>query len=122
MDIRIKTTDYQMVPSTQTYLDERVASIEKLLGHDAQASRMEVEIGHMTGHKHGTVWFTEINLLQPGVKLVNARAEGENVNATIDEVKDEIINQMRKQRQVHRRVLRRGGAALKRLMQFGSGE
>jgi len=122
MDIRIKTTDYQMVPATQAYLDERIASIEKLLGMEADASRIEVEIGHITAHKHGVVWYTEINLLQPGMKLVNARAEGESVNAAIDEVKDEILNQMRKQRQVHRRFLRKGGATLKRLMQFGGTE
>ena len=122
MDIRIKTTDYQLVPETSTYLDERTASIEKALGNDADATRLEVEVGRMTAHKHGDVWFAEINLMQPGVKLVNARAEAESINAAIDQVKEEISNQLRKGRSAHRRIIRKTGAAVKNLLKFGSGE
>jgi ribosome-associated translation inhibitor RaiA len=122
MDIRIKTTDYQLVPETSDYLDERTASIEKLLGPDADASRLEVEVGRMTAHKHGDVWFAEINLMQPGLKLMNARAQGESINAAIDQVKEDITGQLRRGRSAHRRIIRKSGAALKNLLKFGSGD
>jgi len=110
------------VPETSAYLDERIAMIERLLGVDADASRIEVEVGRITAHKHGEVWFAEINLMQPGVKLLNARAEGESINAAIDQVKEEITSQLRKGRSTHRRIIRKSGAAIKNILKFGSGE
>ena len=42
---------------------------------------------------------------------MRARVNAESVNAAIDQTKDDILNQLRKHKQLHRRVLRRGGAA-----------
>ncbi len=123
MDLRIKTTDYEITPEVSDYLDERIAAIEKLLGDSAEAARCEVEIGRLIGNsKHGNIWFAEINVMHQGDTRTRAVAKGENVNAAIDEVKSEITNQLRKQKQLHRRVLRRGGATMKWLMRFGSDE
>ncbi|HVM73959.1 MAG TPA: HPF/RaiA family ribosome-associated protein [Candidatus Paceibacterota bacterium] len=121
METRIKTTDYQLVPEAQSYLDERLAMIEKLLDTNDGAARVDVELGRDMGHKSGNVYFAEINLLVDGRSL-RATSHGASVNAAIDEAKDEIMEQLRKRKSLHRRVLRRGGAAFKRIMQFGGGE
>jgi len=122
MDIRIKTTDYEMTPEVSTYLDEKIASIEKMLGSDASVARCEVEIGRAAGNqRHGAhMWKAEVNVSYPGAASIHATNHAENVNNAIDDVKEEIVRQLRSGRQVHRRVLRKGGAALKRLMRFGS--
>ena len=121
METRIKTTDYQLVPEAEAYLQERLAMIEKLLDTDDTATRTDVELGRTTGHKSGDEYYAEINLLVDGSSM-RSTAHAENINAAIDEAKDEILNQLRKHKQFHRRMLRKGGAAFKRFVRFGGAE
>ncbi len=121
METRIKTTDYQLVPEVQSYLDERLGGIEKLLGSLEDSARAEVELGRSTAHASGDVYFAEVNLIITGANM-HATATAASVNAAIDEVKDDIMEQLRKHKQLHRSFVRKGGAALKRLMRFGGAE
>lgn len=118
MDTRIKTKDYTLTPEAQAHLDDRIAAIEKSLSDDAVEVRLEVEIGRAQNSKHGDVWSTEMNLFLEG-KALRADVTAETVNAAIDEAKNEIVRQYRKQKQFHRRMIRRGGAMLKGLTRFG---
>ena len=95
--------------------------IEKLLDANDTATRIDVELGRTTGHKSGDVYFAEINLLVDGNSM-RATVHEANVNAAIDQAKDDILNQLRKHKQLHRRILRKGGAAFKRFVRFGSSE
>ncbi len=124
MDIRIKTTDYQLVPETSSYLDERIAAIERHLGPDADSARVEVEIGRAAGKaRHGEyLWFAEFNVSAPGMPSIHAKNHEDSINAAIDQAKEEVVVQLRRSKQAHRRVLRKTGAALKNLLKFGSGE
>jgi ribosomal subunit interface protein len=120
MDIRIKTTDYQMTAEISSYLDERLGAIEKHLGNEASSARCEVEIGRASGHsKRGDVWFAEINLMYPGSEHMRSTAQSESVNAAIDEAKDEMMQQLRKEKRLHTKVIRKSGAAIKKMMRFG---
>ncbi len=122
MDIRIKTTDYEITPEVSTYLGEKIASIEKMLGTDALMARIEVEIGRAAGNqRHGdNLWIAEILLHYPGGPQIRASNHADNVNTAIDDVKEEVLRQLRTEKQTHRRLLRKGGAAIKRWMRFGS--
>jgi len=121
MDIRVKATDYQITPETRSYLDDRLAHLEKFLGGDAESVRCEVELGRDAGRpRHGAnIWFAEIRIIMPGQDAVYARNNSESVNGAIDDVKQEIERQLRREKQVHMRVLRKGGAAVKRLLRLG---
>ena len=121
MDIRIKASDYEITPETATYLDEKLASIEKLLASDAELARCEVELGRAAGgQRHGdNLYFAEINLVYPGGNTIHATNNAENVNTAIDDVKEEVVRQLRKQKQLHIRFARKGGAMLKNLMRWG---
>ena len=121
MESRIKTTDYQMVPEVENYIEERLSMIEKLIDARDSAVRVEVEIGRETGHKSGDVYFAEVNLIVDG-STMRATAKAVSINAAIDEVKDDIVSQLRKHKQFHRRILRKGGAAFKRFVRFGGAE
>jgi len=121
MDIRIKTTDYQMTPETRTYLDQRVASLAKLLTGFEDVARIEVEIGRDAGRpRHGAnIWFAEMQVIVPGQERIYARNNSESVNGAIDDVKEEAERQLRRERKIHIRLYRKGGALAKRLMRFG---
>ena len=120
MDIRIKTTDYQAPAEVSAHIDSRIGIIEKALPFDqAEHARCELEVGKGVGNvKHGEIWFAEINLIASG-KRMRATAEAENVNMAIDEAKDEIIRQVRKHQQLHRRILRKGESMIKNALRFG---
>jgi ribosomal subunit interface protein len=124
MEIRIKTTDYEITPDVRSYLDERLAHLEKLLGADSETARCEVEIGRAAGRpRHGAnIWFAEIQIIQSAGKRIVATNNSESINGAIDDVKVEAERQLKRGRQLHIRVARKGGAALKRLMRFGGEE
>lgn len=121
MDIRIKTTDYQMTGATAKYLNERLAALGKFFGGDTETTRCEVELGRAAGRpRHGkNIWFAEVNIFQPGAEVVRATNHAETINAAIDDVKEEVELQLRKEKRLHTRILRKSGAWAKRLMRYG---
>src|SRR3989344_1765285 len=121
MDIRTKVTNYEMTSDTQSYLDERLASLEKFLGGDTSLARCEVELGRAAGRpRHGAnIWFAEMRVIQPGVAAVYARNNAASVNAAIDDVKEEMERQLRQEKKLHIRVMRKTGSAIKNWMRFG---
>lgn len=120
MDIRIKATGSELTPETRVYLDERIAALEKFIT-DARTARCEVELGLAAGgQRHGAnLWFAEIRILVPGNDAVYARNNASSVNAAIDDVKEEVERQLRREKKLHIRMARRTGAAIKNWMKFG---
>jgi len=121
MDVRIKATDYQVTPQVEAYLNQRIAALGKLLAGVEDIARIEVELGRDAGRpRHGkNIWFAEIRVVIPGESPVYARNNSESVNGAIDDVKEEVERQLRRERKLHIRFLRKGGALAKRLLRFG---
>lgn len=121
MDIRIKATNYEMTPEVGNYLSERLKSLEKFIGANLDVVRCEVELGRDAGRpRHGAnIWFAEIAIIVPGRDRVYARNNSESVNGAIDDVKEEVERKLLRERKLHRRIYRKGGAVLKRIMRFG---
>ena len=121
MDIRIKTTDYELTKETREYLDDRIASLEKFLREGASSARCEIELGRAGGgQRHGAnMWFAEIRIMSPGSPPVYAHNSAPTVNAAIDDVKEEIERQLRREKKFHIRVMRKTGSAIKNWMRFG---
>ena len=123
MNIRIKATNYVLTPEVESYLSERLKSLEKFIGADLDVVRCEVELGRDAGRpRHGAnIWFAEIAIIVPGRDRVYARNNSESVNGAIDDVKEEVERKLLRERKLHRRIVRKGGAILKRIMRFGDG-
>lgn len=100
MNTRIKTTDYEMTVAVQRYLQVRLRAIEKLLGSDAVVSRVEVELGKAAGKpRHGNhLYFAEFMVRAPRRKPVRATNNESTINAAIDNAKEEVLTQLRKQK------------------------
>ncbi len=121
MDVRVRATDFQMDTATSQYLQQKLASLEKLLGADAALARCEVELGRSGGaQRHGEyTWFAEIQVMYPGSTRIVARNQEPTIHSAIDQAQDEAMMQLRKEKRLHARVLRKTGAAVKRWMRFG---
>ena len=121
METRIKGTNYTLTRETSEYLENRLRHIEMLLGDDAPLARCEVELGRDAGRpRHGdNVWFAEVQVIYPGGHHLRATNHSQSINGAIDDVKEEVERQLRRERKLHIRVYRRGGALAKRLMRLG---
>jgi ribosome-associated translation inhibitor RaiA len=119
MDIRIKATNFELKESISSYLDERVATIERHIGADAETARLEVEVGRDAGHSEkGDNWFCEFQLRIPGGNYARVVAKAVTVQAAIDEAKDELLRKVRTSKKEHAGFLRKSGAALKRMLRM----
>lgn len=110
-----------MTSETSTYLDERLAHIEKLLGSESETARCEVELGRDGGNqRHGAnIWFAEFTITSPGAKVIRATNNSESINGAIDDAKAEVLKQIRREKRIHIRMWRKGGAMAKNLMRRG---
>ena len=118
MELRIKTTDYEMTSDTSEYLESKLDAIRKLVGSD-ETARCEVEIGRAIGHsQQGNVWKAEITMILSGERL-RALAIQESVNAAIDIAKDEILQQLRKSKGRSQTLSKRIGGRIKKWTRFG---
>ena len=119
MEIRIKTSDYEMPPETARYVDEKLAMLTKLVGDDQSAS-CDVEVGRAVGHaQQGNVWMAEITITRAGERL-RAIAHEESVHAAIDVAKDEMLQQLRKTKGKATALSRKVGARIKDWLRFGA--
>lgn len=75
----------------------------------------------MPGQVHGAVWRAEMNVLVEGVPY-RAEAVAESMQAAIDMLKDEMLEQLKKGKDKHVSLLRKGGAKVKEWLRFGLGE
>jgi ribosome-associated translation inhibitor RaiA len=120
MDIRVKTSDFQMTSEVSDHLDDKLAHIEKTLGGESEQTRMEIELGRATGHhKHSEyLYVAELQLIRPGTQRLVARNHEPTIDAAIDNAQGELMRQLRQEKRLHARVWRRGGALAKRLLRL----
>ncbi len=117
MDIRIKSSDYQITPDIAAYLDERIDAIGKLAGDHA---RIEAEIGRDAGRpRHGkNIFFAEFIVIRAGEDRLCSRNNSESINGAIDDAKAEMVGQLRSAKSFHKRVLKKTGALAKRILRL----
>lgn len=117
MQLKIKATNFEMTADISAYLDEKMASLERLVSDEA--ARFEVELGRTAGHsQQGDVWKAEIIVNQNGERLY-AVAEKESVKAAIDIAKDEMLQQLRKGKKKNTSLARKMAARLKKFARRG---
>jgi ribosomal subunit interface protein len=118
MEIKIKTTDFEMTDEVQKHIEGTLAAAQKMLKGD-DAALCDVNVGRAIGSsRHGEVWFAEFNLIHTGNAHIRAYARADTVNVAVDKARDELIQQLRKSKRFHIRMLRTGGAAIKKLMRW----
>ena len=119
MDVKIKTTGYEMTSDVSEYLHEKIATLEKHVSLEGPPARCEVEVGRSVGHHvQGDVWRAEMQIVRSAERL-RAEATGESVNAAIDAAKDELLRQLRHSKGKRFAAMRRAGKKVKDWMRFG---
>ena len=116
MKRQIKTTNINIDPNIEDYLDKRLEAIEKLIDPKNPTLLVEIELGRTTKHhQSGDIFRAEINLTIDGGSF-RAVAEKSNLNSAIDQVKDEIVNELRSYKGRRQSLIKRSGARIKTLL------
>ncbi|MBI4068039.1 ribosome-associated translation inhibitor RaiA [Candidatus Kaiserbacteria bacterium] len=118
MKINIKGTQYQLTSEVRDYLEKKLAAIGKFIDESQGEAICDVELEHQNAQKHGAVFRAEVNLNTHG-EFFRVEDTGESMNAAIDAVHDEILRRLRKGKTRVMSNVRRGGAAIKKMMREG---
>lgn len=83
-----------LTEAIKAYVEERVAVLEKLTSGFDSVAELRAELGKTSKHHtSGPFFFAELHLEAPGANLT-AKAEGEDLYAVIDEVRDDLKRQL----------------------------
>ena len=113
---KIKTTNVSLSQNVEEYLDKRLEAIEKLVDPENPTLLVEVELGKTTKHhQSGDIFRAELNLTIDGNSF-RAVSEKGDLNSAIDEMRDEIINELRSYKGKRQSLVKRSGARIKALL------
>ncbi len=114
MSIRIKSTLIELTPALQDYTEKRLKGITKYTEGDCL---IEVEIGKSTmHHRNGEVFIAEVNVTTPLGKQYRAVSEKNDLYEAIDDMRAEIIREIKAGKAKNQTLLRRGSQKIKSLI------
>ena len=115
MKIDIKATNTRLTKSLQEYIDKKIGRLKKFLtGYQTDEVIAFVEIGRPSQrHKTGRVYYAEVNLRVAG-RLYRVKNEATDLYAAIDEVKDELQREIRRNKEKKITKERRKARSLKK--------
>lgn len=119
MKINIVAKNMDLTDAIRSYLEDRINSLGKLIQEGEGEAMVEAEVGK-TSHHHqaGEVFRTELNLTVNG-KFHRAESVKDDLYASIDEAKDEMMRVLRSNKKKGESLFRRGAAEIKRLLRRG---
>ena len=95
MKIMIKTTNIDLTPTLEEFINEKIGSLNKYLkDFNPDLAQARVEVGRPSKHhKSGLVYYAEVNLSLPG-KLLRAESRHIDLRYAINEAKVELGKQI----------------------------
>lgn len=116
MHLNIKGTHIDLTDSIRAYLDKRLHGLDKMVDSDRGEAMAQVELGKSSNHhKSGDIFRAEINITTEGKRL-RAVSETADLYSSIDDMRDEIFQEVKKNKSRHRSLIRRGGHRIKNMM------
>jgi putative sigma-54 modulation protein len=116
MKINEKGVNMEITAEIRDYLYKKLDHVEKFLDPNDQSILCDIELGKISNHHNkGDVFRTEINLHMAG-KNLRAESEMEDIFASIDIAKDEIVREIQSNKDRKVSLMKRGGAKIKNLI------
>ena len=115
MKIRIKITNFSLLPDIETYLKDKLNALDKFLPRD-ESIFADVELAKATNHhQKGNVFKAEVNISVPG-RLIRSQAEEWNLRVAIDKVKNELQLELKKYKEKNSTLSKKGALLAKRII------
>ena len=94
MNIIIRTKNTTLDSALEIFINEKIGSLEKLLGAGPVEARVEIGLPSKH-HRSGPIFYAEVNL-KIGGRLLRATSEGEDLRVAIVDVKNELQAEIKK--------------------------
>jgi ribosomal subunit interface protein len=116
MKINEKGVNMQITPDIKGYLYKKLEHLEKFINQNDDSVLCEVELGKVSEHhKNGDIFRTEINLHIAG-KNLRAVSEMDELFASIDIAKDDMVRELQTNKDRRVSMVKRGGAKIKSMI------
>lgn len=111
-----------MTPAISDYLDKKLGMLGKYVDLNDPSVRIHVILGKMSSHhKTGDVFKVEVDLHMKGTHL-HAESEKADLYAAIDDVKDELAGEIKKNKERRTSRVRRGAEKIKKMLRASDPE
>ena len=112
MNINIRTNgDIKLTDDLRDYVEEKINSLDKFINTEGDAVFIEVELLEGEPEK-GRAFRADISITAPGERT-HAVGWGDNLNAAIDESKDELARRLRREKKKRLSILKKTGRKIK---------
>ncbi len=116
--ITLKAMNLEISPGLSALIDQKLQTLGKLLPPNETDIRCEVEMEKSTEHQTGKIFRVEVNLYVAGV-LHRAEACEDQIEKSIDVVRDELKRELQRASGKRQSLVKRGGKMIKDMMRFG---
>lgn len=119
MNITIKATKYRLTPETEALIEEKLAAPLRLLGDKSENALLEIEIEQAPPEGRSSEPCRLVARLIVEGRVFRAETVKPTPEIAADKVRSELEAEIRKVRGRKQSLVKRGGAALKRMLRFG---
>ena len=115
--ISTKSKNYTITPQIEALLIHKFEPLGRFLEGKTDV-RCEVELEKIGDHHSGKIHRAEINVYTKG-KMFRAEATEEQMEQSIDEIRDELKKELQHAHDKRKSLVRRGGQMIKDMLRFG---
>ena len=119
MNINLQGKNMELTEAIKDYVLKRVTNLEKLLSTiETRGGEVMVnfEVGKSTKHHKSGVVFHADCLININGKKFYSSSDKEDLYQTIDEIKESLFNEIRKNKDRRQTLFKRGAASVKKMM------
>ena len=119
MQITINATKYRLSPETEAFVEEKLVAPLRLLGKESDRGLLEIEVEEAPPQGRSSEPYRLVARLIVDGQVFYAEATKPTPESAADKVRSELEAEIRKSRGRTHRLMRRGGAAIKKMLRFG---
>ena len=119
MNITIKSTRYEFTPEDEALIEKKLSAPLRLLGEESDTALLEIDIEQAPPEGRSSEPYRLVANLIVGGKVFHAEAVKPSPESAADSVRRELEAEIRRSRGRTRRLFKRGGSAIKRMLRFG---
>ncbi|HCY17928.1 MAG: hypothetical protein UR62_C0022G0010 [Candidatus Nomurabacteria bacterium GW2011_GWF2_35_12] len=119
MKINLQGKNFELTETIKDYILKRVTNLEKLLSTiETRGGEIMVnfEVGKSTKHHKSGIVFHSDCLININGKKFYSSSDKEDLYQTIDEIKENLFNEIKKSKDRRQTLFKRGAASIKKMM------
>lgn len=120
MNITIKAAKYHLSPATEALIEEKLVAPLRLLGNEGDRALLEIEIEEAPAEGRSSEPCRLVARLIIDGNVFHAEAVKPSPESAADRVRSELEAEIRHSRGRARKLWKRGGAAIKKMLRFGN--